>query len=43
MSNYFFTDNAANIPKTAKIAIDGLERNIPARKHSHNAAWVRLI
>ena len=42
MSNYFFTDNAANIPKTAKIAIDGLERNIPARKHSHNAAWVRL-
>ncbi len=31
-----------NLPKNAKIAIDGLERNIPARKHSHNAAWVRL-
>ena len=34
--------NSLDIPKNAKIAIDGLERNIPARKHSHNAAWVRL-
>jgi len=30
------------IPKNFKIGIDGLERNIPARKHSHNAAWVHL-
>lgn len=40
MEANFFTDY--NLPKDAKIAIDGLERNIPARKHSHNAAWVRL-
>ncbi len=37
-----FTDIAKNIPKNAKIGIDGLERNIPTRKHSHNAAWVWL-
>ena len=30
------------IPKSFKIGLDGLERNIPARKHSHNAAWVHL-
>ena len=40
MNPEFF--NSINLPKNAKIAIDGLERNIPARKHSHNAAWVRL-
>jgi hypothetical protein len=37
--NYFVENN---IPKDFKIGIDGLERNIPARKHSHNAAWVHL-
>lgn len=37
-----FTDIAGDIPKDAKIGIDGLERNIPTRKHSHNAAWVWL-
>ena len=37
-----FTEIAGDIPKNAKIGIDGLERNIPTRKHSHNAAWVWL-
>ena len=40
MNPAFF--NSLNLPKNSKIAIDGLERNIPGRKHSHNAAWVRL-
>lgn len=40
MTANFFTDY--NVPKNAKIAIDGLERVIPRTKHSHNAAWVRL-
>ena len=31
-----------NIPKDARIAFDGLERVIPSRQHSHNAAWVHL-
>ena len=31
-----------DVPKNFKIGIDGLERNIPTRKHSHNAAWVHL-
>lgn len=31
-----------DLPKDYKIAIDGLERNIPTKKHSHNAAWVWL-
>ena len=37
--NYFID---CNVPKNFKIGIDGLERNIPKRKHSHNAAWVHL-
>ena len=37
-----FTEIASNLSKNAKIGIDGLERNIPTRKHSHNAAWVWL-
>ena len=37
-----FTEVAENLSKNAKIGIDGLERNIPTRKHSHNAAWVWL-
>ena len=40
MKPCFFIDS--NISFDSKIGIDGLERNIPARKHSHNAAWVRL-
>ena len=40
MTPNFFEDSS--IYFDAKIGIDGLERNIPARKHSHNAAWVRL-
>ena len=40
MTPNFFVDS--KISFDAKIGIDGLERNIPARKHSHNAAWVRL-
>ena len=38
----FFTEVAKDLPKNAKIAIDGLERVTPSRKYSHNAAWVRL-
>jgi len=37
-----FVEVAKNLPKDAKIGIDGLERNIPTKKHSHNAAWVWL-
>ena len=37
-----FVEIAAGLSKDAKIGMDGLERNIPARKHSHNAAWVWL-
>lgn len=37
-----FIEAAKNLPKDSKIGIDGLERNIPTRKHSHNAAWVWL-
>jgi len=40
MSASFFTD--FNVPKDAKIAIDGLERVTPKAKHSHNSAWVQL-
>ena len=37
-----FLEAASNLSKGCKIGIDGLERNIPTRKHSHNAAWVWL-
>lgn len=37
-----FVEIATSLPKDAKIGIDGLERNIPTRKHSHNASWVWL-
>ena len=40
MTTKFFIDY--NVPKNSKIGFDGLERNIPTRKHSHNAAWVHL-
>ncbi len=40
MNPQFFVNSQVSFD--AKIGIDGLERNIPARKHSHNAAWVRL-
>ena len=32
----------SNVDEDAVIAFDGLERVIPSKQHSHNAAWVKL-
>lgn len=38
----YFSNFSNSVPKDAVIAFDGLERVIPSKQHSHNAAWVKL-